>query len=158
MADLFDQAKNLVAETVGSIPKPEATVTDVDLNGVRLDHIEYVARVSVDNPYPTPIPISEISYNLKSSTRVIAHGTVPDPGSLKANGKTDLNVIVKVPHTILVSLVADITRDWDIDYELDLGLVIDLPVLGTFTIPISSKGEIKLPTFSNVFSFGNNKE
>ncbi|CAN1346993.1 Late embryogenesis abundant protein Lea14-A [Linum perenne] len=86
--------------------------------------------------------------------RVIAHGTVPDPGSLKANGKTELNVIVKVPHTILVSLVSDITKDWDIDYELELGLVIDLPVVGIFTIPLSSKGEIKLPTLSDVFSFG----
>ncbi|CAN1346992.1 Desiccation protectant protein Lea14 homolog [Linum perenne] len=154
MADLFDQAKNLVSETIGSIPKPEATVTDVDLSSVKFDHIEYVARVSVDNPYPTPIPISDISYNLKSNSRVIAHGTVPDPGSLKANGKTELNVIVKVPHTILVSLVSDITKDWDIDYELELGLVIDLPVVGIFTIPLSSKGEIKLPTLSDVFSFG----
>ncbi|CAN1154087.1 Desiccation protectant protein Lea14 homolog [Linum perenne] len=56
MADLFDQAKNLVSETIGSIPKPEATVTDVDLSSVKFDHIEYVARVSVDNPYPILFP------------------------------------------------------------------------------------------------------
>ncbi|CAN1293244.1 Desiccation protectant protein Lea14 homolog [Linum perenne] len=132
--------------------KPEASVTSVNLKSVHRSHIEYVSKVSVDNPYPTPIPICEITYVLKSDKRMIANGTIPDPGSLKASGKTELQVPVMVPHTILVSLVRDISRDWDIDYELDLGLVIDLPVVGNFTIPLSSKGEVKLPTLSNVFS------
>ncbi|CAI0470215.1 unnamed protein product [Linum tenue] len=148
MAGLLEKAKDLMASAVKT---PEATVTDVDLNGVRFDHVEYLAKVAVDNPYPTPIPIMEISYNLKSGARVIAHGTIPDPGSLKANGKTDLDVIVKVAHTVLVSLVVDISKDWDIDYELEIGLIIDLPIIGSFTIPITSKGEIKLPTLSDVF-------
>ncbi|KAG5142018.1 hypothetical protein JHK82_017713 [Glycine max] len=38
----------------------------------------------------------------------------------------------------------------DIDYQLDLGLVIDVPVIGNFTIPLSQKGEVKLPTLSNM--------
>ena len=84
-------------------------------------------------------------------SRVIATGKMPDPGSLKANEKSMLNVPVKVPHNILVSLVRDIARDWDIDYELQLGLTIDLPVIGDFTIPLSSKGEIKLPTLKDFF-------
>ncbi|KAH1085680.1 hypothetical protein AAZX31_07G061900 [Glycine max] len=40
----------------------------------------------------------------------------------------------------------------DIDYQLDLGLVIDVPVIGNFTIPLSQKGEVKLPTLSNMFA------
>ena len=84
--------------------------------------------------------------------RVIATGTVPDPGSLKASDSTMLEVAVKVPHTVLISLVRDIGRDWDIDYELQIGLTIDLPVIGSFTIPLSSKGEMKLPTFSDMFA------
>ncbi|CAN0884519.1 Desiccation protectant protein Lea14 homolog [Linum grandiflorum] len=151
----MDRAKTYITEKVTNMKKPEASVTDVDLKSLHRSHIEYVAKVSVENPYPTPIPICEITYVLKSDGRVIAHGTIPDPGSLKAGGKTDLEVPVKVPHSILVSLVRDIGRDWDIDYELELGLVIDLPVVGNFTIPLSSKGEVKLPTLSDVFSSSN---
>ncbi|KAE8009218.1 hypothetical protein FH972_005667 [Carpinus fangiana] len=62
-----------------------------------------------------------------------------------------LEVPVKVPHSVLVSLAKDIGADRDIDYELELGLTIDLLVIGNFTIPLSTKGEIKLPSISNTF-------
>lgn len=83
--------------------------------------------------------------------RLIASGNMPDPGSLKANDTTILNIAVNVPHSVLVSLVRDISRDWDIDYELEVGLTMDLPIIGDFTIPLSSKGEVKLPTLSDFF-------
>ena len=82
---------------------------------------------------------------------MIASGTVPDPGSLKASETTMLNVAMKVPYNILVSLAKDIGADWDIDYELEVGLTIDLPIIGNYTIPISQKGQIKLPTLSDIF-------
>lgn len=83
--------------------------------------------------------------------RTVVTGTVPDPGSLKASGSTMVEVGVKVPHSVMISLAKDIGRDWDIDYELLIRLTIDLPVIGDFSIPLSTKGEIKLPTFSDMF-------
>lgn len=82
---------------------------------------------------------------------MIASGTVPDPGSLKGDDTTILDVPMKVPHSVLVSLVKDVVGDGDIDYELVLGLTIDLPIFGKFTIPLSRKGELKLPTLSDMF-------
>ncbi|KAK9056150.1 hypothetical protein SSX86_027239 [Deinandra increscens subsp. villosa] len=151
MAGLLDQAKQFVSDAVASMEKPEATVTDVDLKSVAIGSVTYLAKVNVSNPYSTPIPIGEIRYVLKSFGSEIATGTVPDPGSLKANGDTLLNVDIKVPHSILVSLVKDIARDWDIDYELQIKLVIDLPLIGEICLPVTSKGEIKLPSLSDFF-------
>ena len=85
-------------------------------------------------------------------TRDIATGTIGDQGSLPANDTTTLNVPVKVPHSVMVSLVTDIGEDWDMDYKLDLGITINLPVIGGFTIPIHTQGEIKLPTLSNLWN------
>ncbi|KGN56480.1 desiccation protectant protein Lea14 homolog [Cucumis sativus] len=152
MANLVDKAMNYVSEKVANMPKPEASVTNVDLKGLSFGSVEYLANVSVTNPYSHSIPICEISYILKSDGRDIATGKVPDPGSLKASDSTMLDVVVNVPHSVLISLARDIGRDWDIDYELQIGLVIDLPVIGNFTIPLSTKGEIKLPTMSDVFA------
>ncbi|KAI9180097.1 hypothetical protein LWI28_001144 [Acer negundo] len=151
MSHLVDKAKNYVVEKVANMKKPEANLTDVDLKNVSREGIECLAKVTVDNPYVHPIPICEISYILKSATRVIATGKIPDPGSLKANGQTVLDVAVKVPHSVLVSLVRDIAVDWDIDYELEVSLVIDIPLFGNFTIPLSNKGEIKLPSIKDFF-------
>ncbi|KAG8663748.1 late embryogenesis abundant protein Lea14-A [Manihot esculenta] len=149
--DLVDKAKNFVAEKVTNMKKPEASLTDLDLGSVHRDRVEYDAKVSVNNPYGHSIPICEVSYSLKSDGRLIASGNMPDPGSLKANDTTILNIAVNVPHSVLVSLVRDISRDWDIDYELEVGLTMDLPIIGDFTIPLSSKGEVKLPTLSDFF-------
>lgn len=63
-----------------------------------------------------------------------------------------LDVEVNVPHNVLLSLARDIGADWDIDYDLGINLVIDLPVLGNVSIPVSGKGEIKLPTFSDLWT------
>ena len=78
--------------------------------------------------------------------REIASGTIPDPGSIRASDVTVLEVLLKVPHSILLTLVKDLGADWDFDYELDIGLIIDLPVIGNFTIPLNKKGEFKLPS------------
>lgn len=83
---------------------------------------------------------------------MIASGTIPDPGSLVANGSTVLDVPVKVPYSIAISLMKDMFLDWDIDYQLDIGLTIDLPVVGDITIPVSTQGEIKLPSFADIFN------
>ncbi|KAH9651667.1 putative desiccation-related protein LEA14 [Citrus sinensis] len=139
MAQFLDKAKNFVAEKMANIEKPEAEITDVDLKNVSREAVEYDAKVSVDNPYSHSLPI------------LIASGTMADPGSLKGNDKTLLQVPMKVPPNILVSLAKDIGADWDIDYEVELGLTIDLPIIGNFTIPLSKKGEFKLPSLSDIF-------
>ncbi|KAF6163039.1 hypothetical protein GIB67_033310 [Kingdonia uniflora] len=151
MSQLLDKAKNFLTEKIANIEKPEAELTDVDLTDVNRDSVILLAKVSVTNPYGHSIPICQVSYNLKSSTREIASGTMPDPGSIAANTKTMLNIPVKVPYGILWSLAKDVGRDWDIDYEMYVGLTIDLPLIGEFTLPLNQKGEMKLPTFSDFF-------
>ncbi|XP_077210379.1 late embryogenesis abundant protein Lea14-A-like [Tasmannia lanceolata] len=147
MAQLLDMAKKLV----GHVKMPEANVSDVSLKHVSRDSATFNAQVSVINPYDHDLPIGEISYTLKSANRVIASGTMEDPGSVVANETTKLDIPIKVPYDVLVSLARDIGSDWDIDYELQLGLSMHIPIVGKFTLPLSKKGEIKLPTISDIF-------
>lgn len=149
--DLLDKAKNFITEKLTDIPKPEPTVNDVDLKHVTRESVEYNADISVKNPYSHSIPICEISYSFKSCGKEIASGKIADPGSLKPKDVTGLQVPFKIPYDILLTLAKDIGSDWDIDYQLDIGFTVDLPVIGEFTIPVSSKGQIKLPSFSDLF-------
>ncbi|XP_073007844.1 late embryogenesis abundant protein Lea14-A-like [Typha latifolia] len=151
MSSLLDKAKEFVADKIAQIPKPEASLTDVSFKSLSGDSITLHSELSVSNPYSHRIPICEITYSLKSAGRVIASGTMPDPGWIAASEKTELELPVKVPYDFLVSLMRDVGRDWDIDYELEVGLTVDLPVVGNFTIPLSTKGELKLPTFKDMF-------
>ncbi|CAN8310877.1 unnamed protein product [Cochlearia groenlandica] len=151
MTSLLDKAKGLVTDKLAGVPKPEGSVTDVDLKDVNRDSVEYLAKVSVTNPYDHSIPICDINFTFHSAGREIGKGKIPDPGSLKAKDVTVLDIPVVVPYNILFNLAKDVGVDWDIDYLLEIGLTIDLPIVGNISIPITSKGEIKLPTFKDFF-------
>lgn len=69
MSQLVDKAKDFVAEKIANVKKPEASVDDVDFKRVSRECVEYLAKVSVSNPYSASVPICEISYSLKSAGR-----------------------------------------------------------------------------------------
>ncbi|MCL7046968.1 hypothetical protein MKW94_007055 [Papaver nudicaule] len=151
MAQMLNKAKDFVAEKIAHVKKPEADLKDVDLKNVSRDSANFVSKLSIHNPYDRSLPICEVSYTLKSANRVIASGTMPDPGSINAKQETMLELPMKVPYDVLVSLARDIGTDWDIDYDLHVGLTIDLPIVGNFTLPLNKKGELRLPTLSSLF-------
>jgi LEA14-like dessication related protein len=71
MSQLLDKAKNFIAEKVADMPKPEASITDVDFKGVSRESVEYLAKIDVSNPYSTSIPICEIKYSFQSANRFV---------------------------------------------------------------------------------------
>ncbi|CAA2989857.1 desiccation protectant Lea14 homolog [Olea europaea subsp. europaea] len=62
---------------------------------------------------------------IESKLKVIASGNIPDHGSLMGNDMMMVDVEIEVPHSVLASLIKDIGANWDIDYLLEMGLVID---------------------------------
>ncbi|CAD6332716.1 unnamed protein product [Miscanthus lutarioriparius] len=148
---LMDKAKEFVADKIAHIPKPEATLDGVTFKGLSRECITLHSNVNVSNPYDHRLPICEVTYTLKCAGREVASGTMPDPGWIAASGTTSLEITAKVPYDFLVSLVRDVGRDWDLDYELQVRLTVDLPIVGNFTIPLSTSGEFKLPTLKDLF-------
>ncbi|XP_010522945.1 PREDICTED: desiccation protectant protein Lea14 homolog [Tarenaya hassleriana] len=136
-------------KAISRLPLPAAVVTWVEPKKVNRDSIEFLAKVSVNNPLCLPIPLCDITFNLTTAGRELAKGKVAAPGTLKGRGVTVLDVTMTVPYDALISLGRDIGADWGIDYELDIGLIVDFPVVGNITIPVSKKGEIKLPTLKD---------
>ncbi|KAJ6818418.1 late embryogenesis abundant protein Lea14-A-like [Iris pallida] len=151
MARLMEKTKGFVADKIAHVKKPEADLTDVSIKHVSRDSVNFHGELSVYNPYSHTIPICEVSYSLKSAGRELVSGTLPDPGSLEAEEKTLMDIPLKVPYDFLISIMRDVGRDWDVDYELYIGLRVDLPIVGNFTIPVTKKGELKLPSLSDIF-------
>jgi LEA14-like dessication related protein len=95
MSELLCKAKQFLVEKVANVKTPEATVTDVDLEGVHRDSIDYGAKVSVDNPYEAAIPICEISYVLKSDGRsVISNVSLHGPNRFILSLKKYCNLVL----------------------------------------------------------------
>ncbi|EFJ11064.1 hypothetical protein SELMODRAFT_158994 [Selaginella moellendorffii] len=145
MSQLVGKAKNFVADKVAHMEKPEADLTWVSVKDVSRSSVVLESDVIITNPYDHDLPVCEISYALFSNNREIVSGKIPDPGSVKANDKTAMKIPAKVPYNVLFTIVKDVGTDWDLDYEMRVGLTVDIPILGNFTIPLSKKGSFKLP-------------
>ncbi|KAK1364296.1 hypothetical protein POM88_039857 [Heracleum sosnowskyi] len=102
--------------------------------------------------------ITHITYVLKSAGRELVSGKSPDPEPLKANHTTELELELKVAFDLMLSLARDVASDWDIDYELVINFVANVPVTGDVTVPISNKGELKLPTFKDLYTLLNHSK
>jgi hypothetical protein len=50
---------------------------------------------------------------------------------------------LKVPYDFIVMLMKDLLGDRGFDYLLEVGLAIDLPAIGTFTILLTIKGAFR---------------
>ncbi|KAI3944617.1 hypothetical protein MKW98_021075 [Papaver atlanticum] len=141
-----------------AVKKPEATLHDVTVKSISFDSVTLLAKVSVSNPYVTPIPIGEVNYILKSGDSVMASGKIPDPGLLMPMSLTLLMIEVKVPYSVVYTLLRDVSTGWAIPYELQLCFTFKIPVIGDITIPITEKGELKLPTISEVLHGGKKED
>jgi len=147
----MDKAKLFVAEKVMGIEKPTADVTDVSVKNMSRDGITLKADVDVMNPYSHDLPIGQISYKLRSGEKIIASGTIADPGSIMSKEKTLFNIPIKVPYDFMLSLMKDLGKDGDLDYQWEVCLTMHLPIVGKFTLPLSKNGSLKMPSISDIF-------
>lgn len=147
----MDKAKLFVAEKVMGIEKPTADVTDVSVKNMSRDGITLHADVDVMNPYSHDLPIGQISYKLRSGEKIIASGTIADPGSIMSKEKTAFNIPIKVPYDFMLSIMKDLGKDGDLDYQWEVCLTMHLPIVGKFTLPLSKDGSLKMPSISDIF-------
>lgn len=147
----MDKAKDVIADKIAKMEKPTADLSDVDIKNVTRSAVNLKSDVLIHNPYDHDLPILEITYRLRCGDREITSGKVEDTGSVLANATSKIEVGSEVSYSFLVNLMRDIGADWDIDYDFDVGVKFNLPIIHSFTLPLHKKGVIKLPTLSDIF-------
>ncbi|XP_048422951.1 uncharacterized protein LOC103956052 [Pyrus x bretschneideri] len=118
--------------------KPTADVTAIHIPSINLEKAEIVVDVLIKNPNPVPIPLIDINYLIESDGRKLVSGLIPDAGTIHAHGEET----VKVPVHLVYD---DIKLGSIIPYRVKVDLIVDVPVIGRFTIPLEKTGEIPIP-------------
>ncbi|XAR63019.1 hypothetical protein NMG60_11022803 [Bertholletia excelsa] len=150
VAKVMKRLKKSAAEKAKSLPKPEVKSIAAEVVGFAGDCLILKAKVSVYNPYCCSIPTPTTTYTLICCGSVVFTDTMKDQKSLEAKTETPLEAPVKVPFSSIVGLVKDIAGDWDIDYQLDMVLTFNIALVGAYKIPVTIKGELKLPKLSDI--------
>jgi LEA14-like dessication related protein len=126
--------------------RPTASITGVQMQDVKLTHATMVFAVKVDNPYMSPLPLSNLDYTLSSAGQQFMTGKADVQGSIPAQGSKVLPVPVQINYLELVNTVKDARPGKAIPYKADLGLSVTVPVYGNLRVPMSKEGTLEIPS------------
>ncbi|MCG7896736.1 MAG: LEA type 2 family protein [Candidatus Thiodiazotropha taylori] len=130
--------------------QPTGEVKGVNLSGLDLRGIDLLFDVEVDNPNPVAISLDGLDYDLKLLNRSFLKGQQSMGMSLAADGKSQVKLPVRMEFERLLQHYSELSNRDDVPYQLDLGLGIDVPLLGRVRLPMSYQGRLPVPKLPDV--------
>ena len=130
----------------GMMQQPTAQIVSVQFKDAGLTHATMLFNVSVDNPYNFALPMSNIDYALASQGQQFMSGKADVEGEVPANSSRVLGVPVRINFQELITTVRGARPGSTIPYTADLGLSVNVPALGPMRLPMSTEGQLTVPT------------
>jgi LEA14-like dessication related protein len=130
--------------------QPTGEVKGVKLSGLDLKGIDLLFDVEVDNPNPVAISLDGLDYDLKLLNRSFLKGQQAMGMSLAADGKSQVKLPVRMEFDKLLKQYSDLGKRDDVPYQLDLGMGVDVPLLGRLRLPVSYEGRLPVPKLPDI--------
>jgi LEA14-like dessication related protein len=132
------------------IQKPTAEIVGVSVQNMGLDQATMLFNVKVDNPYGVALPLGNLDYALSSQGQRFLSGTAADLGTVPAGASKTLEVPVQLSYIELIRAVKEVRPGSTVPYQADLGLSMELPMMGSHRVPMSRDGQLTVPTTSSL--------
>ncbi|MEJ2692173.1 MAG: LEA type 2 family protein [Candidatus Thiodiazotropha sp.] len=130
--------------------KPTAQVTGVKLTGLDMEGVNLAFDVKVNNPNPVGISLAGLDYDLKLLGSRFLQGEQPAGLKVAAKGNSQVQVPLRLGFQQLMSSYRQLKGAQRADYQLDLGMGFDVPILGRVRVPVSYKGEFPVPRMPEI--------
>jgi len=130
--------------------QPTASIESARLAGVSFDAAEIVADVRIDNPNPVAVTLAGFDYDVQLVGRSLVAGERDEELRIGANDQARIDIPLQFNFADVRDIMRDIGGDDEIGYSLALGLDIEVPVLGTRTIPVETSGTLPVLRLPNV--------
>jgi|AntRauTorckE6833_2_1112554.scaffolds.fasta_scaffold36985_2 LEA14-like dessication related protein len=130
--------------------QPDVIVDSARLGAISFDSAELLADVRIDNPNPVSVNLAGFDYDLQLAGRSLLAGERKRALRIGANEAASIEVPLQFDFADVRDIVRDVGSRDEIDYTLALGLDIDVPMLGTRTIPATTSGTLPVPRLPSV--------
>lgn len=134
------------AETV----KPTARLTDTRLAAINFEQADIVFDLAVENQNPVAIKLAGLDYDLKIEKQSLISGVTAQGVEIKPVSTSTLQLPVTLKFDDLRKLPGEIWQKDRFAYQLDTRIVVDLPVIGNYAIPVSRSGELPVPKLPEI--------
>ena len=124
---------------------PEATITGARLAGFDLNYATLEVDVAVDNPNPIAIDLAGFDYRLRAENRIVLEGRQSRGLELAADERTTVRIPLRVGFGDIAAVIGSLGRRDTVDYDVRLGLDVDVPALGRRHIVLETAGTLPVP-------------
>lgn len=124
---------------------PEASVDSVRIAGFDFDAARILVDLRVDNPNAIAIDIAGLDYELRLDGEHALSGDSAEQTSIPARGSGNLAVPITLDYRDLYDRFAGLQGRNTVDYAIDMGVMVDVPLLGQRRVPVSTSGSVPVP-------------
>ena len=129
------------AETI----KPTARLTGTHLANINFEQADLVFDLAVVNQNPIAINLAGLNYDLKIENQSLISGVTAQGLEIKPASTSTVQLPVTLKFDDLRKLPGDLWQQDRCAYQLDTTIVVDLPIIGNYAIPLSKSGELPVP-------------
>jgi len=129
---------------------PTAEIVDVQVKDLAMTTATLLFDVEVSNPYSQALPLTGVEYVLSSGGERFLSGDASLEGEIPAGGSQVLPIPVKLDFMRIVSMLQDVSPGSTMPYDADVALSVELPLAGTFRLPMKKSGELDIPRMPSV--------
>jgi len=134
-----------------NLQNPKVTLDQVQVTGLTFDDISLKFDIAIDNPNQLSVNLAGFDYDFLLNDQSFIQGQQADELSIQAQSRSIVELPVNLVFKDIYQSYQNLKNMDSTDYQLKVGLLFDLPVLGQTKIPVSMKGKfplIKIPTLA----------
>jgi len=125
--------------------KPQVSVADQRVTGLDFEHISITFGLKVDNPNPIGIDLEGLDYDLKLDGHSFLSGKQDKQIQIAASGASRIELPLSMTFKEIKQGLSGLKGKDEVPYELTTGLLIKVPLLGTYRYPVVSHGVLPVP-------------
>ncbi len=130
--------------------KPTAKLTDARLANINFEQADLVFDLAVDNQNPVAINLAGLNYDLKIENQSLISGVTAQGLEIKPASTSTVQLPVSLKFDDLRKLPGELWQKDSFAYQLDTKIVVDLPIIGNYAIPVSKSGELPVPKLPDI--------
>ena len=134
------------AETI----KPTARLTGTHLANINFEQADLVFDLAVENQNPVAINLAGLNYDLKIENQSLISGVTAQGLEIKPASTSTVQLPVTLKFDDLTKLPGELWQKDRFAYQLDTKIVVDLPIIGNYAIPVTKTGELPIPKLPDI--------
>ena len=128
-----------------NVQEPKVSLAGTTLSALSFEGAELTMLLNVENPNALPIKLAGFDYALAMDGKSITSGTQTSGVDIGAHATNHVEFPIAFRFADVLELVQGLAGKDELQFDINSNVRMDLPVLGTRTIPVSYSSQLPIP-------------